>query len=301
MSSETGISWTDSTWNCITGCTAVSPGCARCYSAQLTATRLKNQEKYKGLAVLNASGAGVFTGKVRCHEDDLTIPLHWRKGRRIFVNSMSDTFHNNVPFQFIDRMFAVMALCPRHTFQVLTKRPEWMAEYANYPVRNATVTTACYRLLKERGEFGFGPGRVMMRAWDGELLCPWPLPSVWLGTSAEDQPRLDERIVHLVKCPAAVRFLSLEPLLGPLDLSTWFFSMMTDAGKCAIDQCIVGCESVRGKALGRHFDPDWARSIRDQCQAAGVKFFLKQMPVDGKVCHDAAGFPTDLRIREFPA
>jgi len=130
MGAKSNISWTDASWSPITGCSRVSRGCERCYSERLTATKLKNHPRYAGLAVLKNDGIGPrWTGEVRCHADQLDVPLHWKKPRMIFVNSMSDTFHEKVPFEFIDRMFAVMALCPQHTFQILTKRPERVAEY----------------------------------------------------------------------------------------------------------------------------------------------------------------------------
>jgi protein gp37 len=148
---------------------------------------------------------------VRLHPERLTAPLHWRKPRRVFVNSMSDLFHEQVPDEFIDRVFAVMALTPQHTYQVLTKRPERMREYLTSPRHGEPVETFV-ELEKDR---------ISTEAWGlGQFLGAWPLPNVWLGVSCEDQRRADERIPLLLQTPAAVRFISAEPLLGPIDLRT---------------------------------------------------------------------------------
>lgn len=220
MSQYSTIEWTDATWNPVTGCSPVSSGCSNCFAAQLAATRLKHLPAYEGLATVNSRGQGVFNGTIKLHEDRLLDPLKWRKPRRIFVNSMSDLFHESVPFEFIDRVFAVMALCPQHTFQILTKRPERMAEYLNRPAMTSLLARAVANgpiQFWERGshlyhyEFDLTPSGF---SWCGQ----WPLPNVWLGTSVENQAAADERIPHLLRCPAAVRFLSCEPLLGEVDL-----------------------------------------------------------------------------------
>jgi protein gp37 len=265
MSDNTKISWTDASWNPVAGCTPVSPGCLNCYAAKM-AHRLEamGQAKYRGLTI--GSPDSGFNGTVRCDEEALTIPLRWRKPRRIFAPSMGDLFHKAVPFEFIDRVFSAMAPCPHHTFQVLTKRPERMAEYFG----NANTPTPYKKF-----------------------------PNCWLGTSVEDQARADERIPWLLKCPAAVRFLSLEPLLGPVDLDKALgCGDSTHRGqgnaKCdGIDWVIVGGESGPG---ARPFNYDWARSIRDQCRAAGVAFFMKQ-GVKGCGLEEV---PEDLRVREMP-
>lgn len=221
------IEWTDATWNPVIGCTPVSSGCLNCYAATM-ARRLEAMGKPEYAPKecwdppsSNADGSdarpaklthtiriaevrngrAVFTGDVRTLPERLTEPLHWKKPRRVFVNSMSDLFHEAVPFEFVDRVFAVMALCPQHTFQVLTKRPERMAEYLG-------------------GLTGYDTLR-MERVGGGRPLDGWPLPNVWLGTSVEDQNAADERIPHLLRCPAAGRFLSLEPLLEHVDLTGW--------------------------------------------------------------------------------
>ena len=212
------IEWTDSTWSPVTGCTKVSPGCKFCYAERVA-------KRYWG--------ARKFTD-VKIHPDRLDQPLRWCRSRRVFVNSMSDLFHEAVSDEFLDQVFAVMArsdgtklsgrprvkrLLSAHTFQVLTKRPERMARYLSdpeTPYRVASTVAKSY--------VGFYPAR---GGCDWSPWKPWPLPNVWLGVSVEDQARADERIPWLLQTPAAVRFLSVEPLLGPVDLTKWlpfFFS-----------------------------------------------------------------------------
>ena len=296
MSGPSNIEWTDATWNPVTGCTRVSSGCDHCYAAamshRLEAISLgvpkgagdresKLWHRYGGITGVNSRGERHFLGEVRCHEDLLEWPLRKTKPLRIFVNSMSDLFHPMVPFEFIDKVFAVMALCPQHTFQVLTKRPERMAEY----------------LLDSRDGLGFKTDERVAAAvdeiwpWKGShknfietkatglrRWSPvWPLPNVWLGTSVEDQATADERIPHLLQCPAAVRFLSVEPMLGPVDVSYALSNGDTVGVRRAdvptVDWVIVGGESGPG---ARPMHPDWVRSVRDQCIAAQVPFFFKQ-------------------------
>lgn len=224
------IEWTDTTWNVVTGCTKVSPGCDHCYAERLT-------ERFHG--------KGSFS-KVTLHEDRLNAPLRWRKPRRVFVNSMSDLFHDSVPDEFIARVFAMTANTPQHTYQILTKRHGRMRSLLN--------------------SVGFKLD-VLARARDTDQhrRAPmWPSRNVWIGVSVEDQKRAELRIPALLDTCSAVRFLSCEPLLGPIDLSPWIGS---------IDWVIVGGESGPG---ARPMHPDWARSLRDQCVAAGVPFFFKQ-------------------------
>lgn len=255
MSTTTHIEWTERTWNPVVGCTRVSAGCDHCYAVRMS-HRLRRTKEYAGLTVLNDRGDRHFNGTVRCLPERLSDPLHWRKPCRVFVNSMSDLFHEKVPFEFIDKVFAVMALCPQHTFQILTKRPERMADWCaipNDPARSGRFT------------------------WMGNLVRGkhLPLPNVWLGTSVEDQATADERIPHLLRCPAAARFLSVEPLLEAVDLTLHLQRPCDPEGHIGmgIDWVIVGGESGPG---ARPMHPDWVRSIRDQCQAASVPFFFKQ-------------------------
>lgn len=256
----TAIEWTDETWNPIVGCSVVSPGCTNCYAMKTAAARLDGNPAtphYAG-TTKQTNGGAVWTGRVMLAPDHiLEKPLRWKSPRRIFVNSMGDLFHWAVPDEWIDRVFAVMALAPQHTFQVLTKRAHRMRAYM--------VAMRGVGTLHER---------------------PWPLPNVWLGVSAEDQARADERIPELLATPAAVHFVSAEPLLGPIDftdispngiqqinaLSGHSRTPDTDAF-ARLGWIIVGGESGPG---ARPMHPDWARAIRDQCAAAGTAFFFKQ-------------------------
>lgn len=283
MSATSTIEWTEKTWNPLTGCTRVSAGCDNCYAARQAATRLKNTDAYKGLAVMTPSGRAAFTGTIRLLHDRLEDPLHWRKPARVFVNSMSDLFHPDVPFDFIDRVFAVMMGARQHTFQVLTKRPERMAQYVNERL------------------FGIEP-----------------LPNVWLGTSCEDQAAADERIPHLLRTPAAVRFLSCEPLLGPIQ-----FPLRSNGSVFwhGINWVIAGGESGPGS---RPCNIEWIESIIAHCQAAGVPTFVKQLGANpvyhtcrNPACtHPDCGYellrlsdpkggnmaewPERMRVREYP-
>ncbi len=212
MADHTAIEWTDATWNPVTGCSKISPGCKHCYAERLT-KRLQ--------AMGNPRYANGFS--VTLHPDQLWLPLRWRQPRRIFVNSMSDLFHEDVPEDFIHQTFAVMRRAEWHSFQILTKRAS----------RLAVV----------------GPR------------LPWP-PNVWIGVSVESEPYVT-RIAHLATIPAAVRFLSLEPLLGPIP------ALPLDS----IDWVIVGGESG---PQARKMDEEWVRGIRDQCVRARIPFFFKQ-------------------------
>lgn len=316
---DSKIEWTDAVWNPVTGCTRVSAGCDNCYAVTQSHIRGSNpmpamQKKYAGLTVLNKAGDRHFNGKIRTHDDALEIPLHWKKPRRIFVNSMSDLFHKDVPFEFVDKVFAVVALCPQHTFQILTKRPERMAEYLNERWQPSTITPRGHgrdfvveqlmlELAEQRGMIDPANDDHFTTDGTSKVLAnfSWPLRNVWLGTSVEDQPSADKRVPELLKCNAAVRFLSCEPLLGPLDLEkkiggTRWIGGQRGCGamhhgigtpecprelhhhhdercKPGIDWVIVGGESGHS---ARPMHPDWPRSIRDQCAAARVPFFFKQ-------------------------
>ncbi len=232
MGGNTSIEWTDKTWNPVTGCTKVSPGCDHCYAERMT-NRFKRQD----------------FSDIIFHPDRIHEPWGWKKPSRIFVCSMSDLFHPKVPFLFILRLFVIMAGAPQHTFQILTKRPGRMAHFANV-------------LLPK-----YSQGTIT-----------WP-DNVWAGTSVESAkylPRLDV----LAKVPAKVRFVSAEPLLGPLPTLDRYLinphstDWVDGQGHGAVLQwVIVGGESGPG---ARPMRPDWASSIRDQCQEAGVPFFFKQ-------------------------
>lgn len=224
MAGRSSIEWTDRTWNPVTGCTKLSSGCEHCYAEAIA-------HRFAGSAAFPAGFA------VTLHPERLGAPRRWRAPSRVFVNSMSDLFHSEVPTEFIARVFAVMAATPRHTYQVLTKRPARMRALLRRP------------LLDD---------------------VEWPLPNVWLGVSTEDQHWAQIRIPVLLATPAAVRFVSAEPLLGALRLHG---SWLGELGSGGLDWVIVGGESGRA---ARPMRPGWARSLRDQCQAAGVAFFFKQ-------------------------
>jgi protein gp37 len=248
------IEWTDTTWSPVTGCTKVSPGCDHCYA--------------DGIARRFAGTPAFPRGfEMTLHPERLDAPLSWRKPRRVFVNSMSDLFHDAVPDEFIGSVFDVMARTPQHTYQILTKRHGRM------------------RSLLNRWAAAGWTWRRSDLLWCGPL--PGPLPNVWLGVSVEDQKRADLRIPALLDTPAAVRWLSCEPLLGPVDLERVGRERLAvldpdDTGHedglmwhpgPAIDWVVVGGESGPG---ARPMHPDWARQLRDQCQAAAVPFHFKQ-------------------------
>lgn len=307
MADKSPIEWTDATWNPIRGCSRVSEGCRHCYAEGVAARFSGPGLPYEGLArrvALPGGGSEArWTNEVAFAGDKVLLaPLHWRQPRRIFVNSMSDLFHENVPDEIIDRVFAVMALCPQHTFQILTKRPERMRSYfaetwqvaakpaerfmdLEIPAQPARVEDRWHQV--NLAIDGLTLGNKLFdqnRFWtsEGALIhgITWPhgpLANVWLGVSVEDQATAEARIPDLLQTPAAVRFLSCEPLLGPINLSEVIHDPLIFNAITGMDQLIhwviVGGESGRG---ARPMHPAWARSLRDQCATAGVQFFFKQ-------------------------
>ncbi|MCL4413184.1 MAG: phage Gp37/Gp68 family protein [Actinobacteria bacterium] len=257
MSDKTGISWTDATWNPVVGCERTSPGCDHCYAIR-DGVRLQHLPAYAGTI-----SDGDWTGLIRCLPERLDQPLRWKRGRRIFVNSMSDLFHPSVPDAFIAQVFEVMAYAKQHTFQVLTKRPQRMASLLGY--------------WHDRGWL-FGNGAPGVGTLRPEIIGyghTLPLHNVQLGVSIESDT-YSWRANHLRKTPVAIRFLSLEPLLGPLpslDLT-------------GIDWVIVGGESGPD---ARPMHPDWARDIRDRCVAAGIPFTFKQWGAWVPLCEFPVG------------
>ncbi len=252
---DTSISWTDKVWNPVTGCTKVSPGCKHCY-AETIADRFFAKQYQP-----NADGSPRRFTDVRTHEDRLDAPLHWKKPQKVFVNSMSDLFHEDVANEFIDRVFAVMALSPQHTFQVLTKRPERMRDYF-----------AGYRPSAMLGEAFNMRFRDMP---DGGVLIA-PLPNVWLGTSAEDQQRFDERSVFMAPLMRAgwLTWVSAEPLLGTIIMQGTSAGLSRNwLGEPGYRWIVCGGESGVG---ARPCRLSWFRSIISQCQAASVPVFFKQ-------------------------
>ena len=278
MAAATLIEWCHATWNVITGCSIVSSGCKHCYAMRLAATRLRHHPSRRGLT----DAHGRWTGEVRFNRQWLDQPLRWRKPRRIFVCAHSDLFHEKVPDEWVDLVLAVMALCPQHVFQVLTKRPERMRDYIVRFDGDEAVERVCDAAGGIMGQRGWD------RVADAELIA---LPNAWLGVSVEDQRTANERIPLLLETPARVRWISAEPLLGRINLR----NLKTPGGWSAIDalggvRVVAGRERIEyGRSrLGwvvaggesglraRPMDPAWARSLRDQCAAAGVPFFFKQ-------------------------
>lgn len=266
MSTNSSIEWTDATWNTLSGCTRISEGCLNCYIERTPPFRMAHR-KFDSPEIGGATG-------IILHEDRLDLPLHWRNPRRVFVNSLADLFHDDVPTEHIAKVFATMARAERHTFQVLTKRPARM---------RSLLADGGQRLLEASDE------ATAQALYDAH----WPLPNVWIGTSVESQKWADIRIPQLLRTEAAIRFLSVEPLLGPVRLfgdsqepgpgdAVEGYSYPTDYGtgveydsvvEPGIDWVIVGGESGPG---ARPMHPDWARNLRDQCVSAAVPFFFKQ-------------------------
>jgi protein gp37 len=272
VSAKTGISWTDATWNPVVGCEKVSQGCKFCYAKTLHDMRHKAVLAGKGLP---AQYAEPFE-RVQLMPDRLGMPLSWRNPRRVFVNSVSDLFHKDVPFSFVDRVVATMAQASRHTFQILTKRPERMQEYS---AGLAALSRQARGVRIARSMYADSPVLRHIKD-DTPGGCDWPLSNVWLGVSVENQTAADERIPLLLQTPAAVRFLSCEPLLGAVNLNG-FVSLnrkcLNGAGLTpSLDWVIVGGESGQRKQDVRPMHPDWARSLRDQCAATRVPFHFKQ-------------------------
>jgi len=239
MADKTAIEWTDATWNPTTGCTQVSPGCDHCYALTLS-------ERFRGVP-----GHYFENGfDVQLRPDKLDQPLRWKKPRRIFVNSMSDLFHDDIPTEYIAKVFAVMATARQHTYQLLTKRHGRMRSLLNADYFRTEVSCA-------------------IAGMDGPSANLWPLPNVWLGVSVENQQWANIRIPALLDTPAAVRFLSCEPLLGPVSL---FENTRIDTGTL-VDWVIVGGESGRG---ARPMQASWARQLRDECTRYEIAFHFKQ-------------------------
>lgn len=292
VSDNSGIEWTDATLNVVTGCESISSGCDLCYARTFA-------ERWRG-----TPGHYFENGfDVTLRPDRLNLPLHWRKPRNIFVNSMSDLFHKDVPDEYVAQVFAVMAATPRHTFQLLTKRHGRMRSLLSSGHFQRQVLAWAHRQK-------WGEG--------GEDLPPWawPLGNVHLGVSAEDQAAADLRVPALLETPAAVRWVSAEPLLGPVDLSRWMATGLVcgcgqapdgapDAHECCAEcmqperlplgWVVVGGESGAGF---RPMDIGWVRTIVTQCQAANVPVFVKQD--SGRWPGRQGRIPSDLWIKEFP-
>ena len=306
---RTSISWTDATWNPVTGCTKISPGCKLCYADRLFLRTYSGMCKCGHPLSEHVLGRWPHCGHAACscatfvqrqftdvrtHPDRLEQPVHWKKGKRIFVNSMSDLFHEDVPFEFIDLIFAVMAVTPQHTYQILTKRAVRMLEYVSYVNE--------YDLSRARSEI-CGINRYSA--------TPWPLPNVWLGVSVENPDQLF-RVDTLLEIPNAMPWVSYEPALAGVNFAPYFENGITQRWDRHLRWLVFGGESGPG---ARPCNLKWARDVRDQCKAARVPFFFKQggrtayREVGGTIYHygfrdrkgeDLYEIPEDLRIREFP-
>jgi protein gp37 len=291
MAENSKIEWTEATWNPVVGCSIISSGCTNCYAMKM-AGRLEAMGSpiYRGHTTKTKAGY-VWNGKVAASNwGQMIKPLSWKKPRRIFVNSMSDLFHEAMPVEVIDQVFAVMTLCPQHTFQVLTKRFSRMRDYC-LADRRFEICAEIDGIFPDRTDRSRLARDKIHRQMAPGIMAP--LENVWLGASVEDQHAADYRVPALLETPAAVRFLSCEPLLGPVSLRNWLTApdddhLWQDNGQ--LHWVIAGGESGPGH---RRVDLDWMRSIRDQCAAAGTPFFGKQ---DNKV-HP---LPDDLMVRQFP-
>ncbi len=360
-----GIAWTDESWNPIRGCSRVSEGCRNCYAEVVAGRFCGPGLAYEGLAIRKKSGPQ-WTGKVRMVPEHFADPLRWTRPRRVFVNSMSDVFHEKLTNREIAAMFGIMAAAPQHTFQVLTKRPKRMAEWFRwisgfYPrdgveqlaqdvahragyervdtkPSSLPVISCLAHAIDVAGSDLDGPQRgaktkaAILKA-HSTMLPVWPLPNVWLGVSTEDQETANERIPLLLQTPAAVRFISAEPLLGALDLRHIVYdatgrdalrvnspSMGLQPAERHLDWVIVGGESG---PHARICNVRWMSSMVEQCRETGVAVFVKQLGSQPSVVDpigilgekttldtrwpitDGKGgifgeFPTDLQVRQFP-
>lgn len=273
MADKTKIEWADATLNYVNGCSLASPGCTNCYA-------MKQAHRFpvrQGLTV-KTKGGMVWTGEVRENPRALEQALAWKRGRAIFWNAHGDLFHESVPDEWIDRQFAACALTAQHRHMILTKRSARMLAYTRQPGVHTRILSAAAEL---------GGQDIVVNARNR---WPWPLPNVWLGVSAEDQRWWDERTDDLRKTPAAVRFVSAEPLLGPI---------RDDFGMNGLHWVIIGAESGPG---ARPMQNEWAQQIVDQCKAAGVAPFVKQLTGErGRAIKDIDLFPSALQVREVPA
>ncbi|MGE3889438.1 MAG: DUF5131 family protein [Vicinamibacterales bacterium] len=337
MSATTSIEWTDKTWNPVRGCSVISPGCVNCYAMKLAHRFSGPGKPYEGLTKLTKAGPQ-WTGQIRLVEEALAEPLRWRKPARIFVNSMSDLFHEGVPDEFIASVFGVMAASPWHTFQVLTKRPARMRNWFRW-IEESAVSKGGAANAARGVRWHLWHHIDDLRVHDPRQPWIWPLPNVWLGVSVENQQQADARIPLLLETPAAVRWISAEPLLERVELGPptddsfrllWpFYYTGTFNAEAAdhappcperrrnlfpnVNWVVVGGESGPG---ARPFELAWARDLIAQCHATQTPVFVKQLgarprtgqpnvvqdfsPFRDRKGGDLTEWPEDLRVREFP-
>jgi protein gp37 len=272
----TKIEWTNRTWNPVVGCTKISEGCKNCY-AEKFAYRLACMEwkdDTRKLKYCNVTDPDTkkWNGKTYLAEEELATPFSWRKPSMVFVCSMGDIFHESVPFEWIDKVMAVIALSPKHTYQVLTKRPERMLEYFSRSKDEiiAKWEDAVYDIgLCDKNEDPDAPACYLFNRTNNE----WPLKNLWLGVTAENQEQAENRIPYLLQIPAAVKFISAEPLLGYIDFECWEISGCPTGFLEEINWIIAGPETGSG---ARPMEKEWLEDIYDQCKDYGIPFFDKK-------------------------
>lgn len=306
MADRTRIEWTDITWNPVSGCTRISEGCRNCYIDRTPPFRM-NGRFFRGRDGAYSREVGATTG-VTLHPERLAVPLRKRswRGKRVFVCSSADLFHDAVPDEYIARVFAVMALTPEVTYQVLTKRPARMRSL----LRDRRFEVLAGQVIADViGDDERREERMLRGAWTWDVshrsyhAPDWPLLNVWLGVSAEDQATADLRIPALLDTPAAIRWVSAEPLLervwlpGVLPSDSEAMAPLGAPRRRTLDWVVVGGESGPGC---RPMDVDWARSLRDQCAIADVPFFMKQIGGHPDKRDRLDDLPEDLRIRDYP-
>ena len=322
MGDKTKIEWTDASWNPVRGCSRVSEGCRNCYAERQAARFSGPGQPYNGLVALRAieperkHSEARWTGVVRLIPEHLGDPLRWKRPRRVFVNSMSDLFHEALSDDDIAAIFGVMAAAPQHTFQILTKRAKRMREW--FAVAEAQRMPTARHWCVNAAENALRDWRDGKGWWHGR----WPLPNVWLGVSVEDQATADARIPELLATPAALRWVSYEPALAAVDFVPFLSVQWRQEGdwlslsRERLNWVVVGGESGPG---ARPFDLEWARSTIRQCREAGVPCFVKQVgawhvatpeeatgtEAEWVRYHDRKGgdpaeWPEDLRVREMP-
>lgn len=324
MGDKTGIQWTDATWNPLRGCTRVSKGCENCYAEKVAYRFSGPGQPYEGLIAIGKKGPR-WNGVIKLVPEKLIDPLRWTRPRMVFVNSMSDLFHENISNEYIAAVFGVMAEAKTHTFQILTKRPKRAKEFFDWLTTKAYAESCAVDGFYPYTQYEVGiclaeaaklTGRSKLFPKDFPI---WPLPNVWLGISAENQETANKRVPLLMECPANIHWVSYEPALGPVDFSEWIDNsgydslLRTFTGRKAtppsLDWIVVGGESGSGS---RPFDWKWAQHVVDTTSASSTAVFVKQLgskPVlkDSGISSlksykggEISEWPKGLQVREYP-